>query len=205
MKNFFDSAAQDWDKNQMHINRTAAVANELENIIEYTENLKAMEFGAGTGLLSIALQNLFSEVTLMDSSAEIIRVTIEKLKKENISKLSPILFDLEKNDYIEKIFDVIITQMTLHHVIDVENIISKFYSLLNNGGQLAIADLYKEDGSFHDTEFKGHHGFNPEDLKAILSKVGFKDINYKQCFEITKAENENVIKTYPVFLLSCKK
>jgi len=205
MENFFDSAAQNWDKNQRTIKRTNDIAIELRKVIALKNGQTAMEFGAGTGLLSLALKDLFYEITLMDSSLEMMRVTIENLAEKNIHHLTPILFDLEKEDYTAKTFDRIYSQMSLHHVLNIDKIITKFYNLLNPGAIMAIIDLYKEDGTFHERDFSGHFGFNPEELEEVLKKSGFKEISYKPCFEITKAEGPNAGKSYPLFLLTCKK
>jgi len=70
MENFFDSAAQNWDKNQRTIKRTNDIAIELRKVIALKNGQTAMEFGAGTGLLSLALKDLFYEITLMDSSLD---------------------------------------------------------------------------------------------------------------------------------------
>ena len=205
MENFFDTAAKDWDMNQIHVKRTEAVAKELRNIIEFKENSKALDFGAGTGLLSFALKDLFSEIVLMDSSVEMVRVAKEKLDREKITNLIPTFFDLEKDNYTNKTFDFIFTQMSLHHVIDIEIIFSKFFKMLNNGGKIAIVDLYAEDGTFHDRDFSGHLGFNPFDLEKELEKAGFKDINFKQCFEIQREAEDKTVKKYPLFLMTCNK
>ena len=93
MENFFDSAAQNWDKNQRTIKRTNDIAIELRKVIDFKDGQTALEFGAGTGLLSIALKDLFYEITLMDSSLEMMRVTIENLAEKDIHHLTPILFD----------------------------------------------------------------------------------------------------------------
>jgi len=148
---------------------------------------------------------MFSEIILMDSSSEMITVTIEKLAEKDIRHLTPLFFDLEKEEYTAKTFDCIFSQMSLHHVKDIDNIMAKFYNLLNYGGTLAIVDLYKEDGTFHERDFNGHYGFNPEDLVNILIKSGFIEISHKLCFEITKTEGPNIGKTYPLFLLIGKK
>jgi len=205
MENHFDKVARDWDKNQITIKRTEAIASELRKIIKHKEVQTALEFGAGTGLLSVALKDLFSEIILMDSSSEMVKVTIEKLAEENIQHLTPVFFDLEKEDYKNKTFDCIFSQMTLHHVVSVDKVISKFYQLLKPDGLLAIADLYKEDGTFHDRDFNGHNGFNPDELAKSFEKSGFKEISYKTCFEIIKAEGPHMGKSYPVFLLTGKR
>jgi 2-polyprenyl-3-methyl-5-hydroxy-6-metoxy-1,4-benzoquinol methylase len=91
--------------------------------------------------------------------------------------------------------------MVLHHVNDYEAIIYTFYSMLNPGGYLAIADLYTEDGSFHGHNVKVHLGFDPEKLTEILRIAGFKNIEHKTCFEVKR---ESGVK-YPVFLLVAQK
>ena len=205
MTNHFDNVAQDWDKNQVHIKRTEAIATEILKIIPTKKNLKALEFGAGTGLLSFALKDSFSEITLMDSSLEMINTTNRKIANSGIGHLHPIFFDLEKNDYNGKLFDFIFSQMALHHIDIIEEMVLKFYKLLSQDGQLAISDLYKEDGTFHDNDFKGHYGFNPDDLAQILSKQGFKQVNYNKCFEIPKEIEGKIVKNYPIFLLTAVK
>ena len=87
--------------------------------------------------------------------------------------------------------------MVLHHVDDYEAIIHTFYSLLNPEGYLAIADLYTEDGSFHGPNVKVHFGFDPDKLKEIFMRNGFKNIEYKTCFEVKRESGTK----YPVFLM----
>ena len=186
MPNRFDTVAREWDKNQIHIKRTEAIAACLLDIIEVNKDFKALEFGAGTGLLSFALKSHFAEITLMDSSAEMVKTTFEKIANTGISNLHPVFFDLEKEEYTEKTFDIIFSQMALHHVVDIEEIISKFSKLLNTDGKLVIADLYKEDGTFHGIDFDGHLGFDPEKLSETLKKNNFINVKYKQCFVIER-------------------
>jgi hypothetical protein len=91
--------------------------------------------------------------------------------------------------------------MVLHHVIDIGNIIKKFYNLLNPGGYLAIADLYPEDGSFHGADFIGHKGFDIETLSNQIKEQGFTNISHRQCFVINKKTSETETKQFGVFLL----
>jgi hypothetical protein len=73
--------------------------------------------------------------------------------------------------------------------------------MLNPNGTIAIADLYSEDGSFHDEGFSGHKGFNIEDLTLILNKCNFQVSSVEQCFVIDRKISEEVTNQYPVFLL----
>jgi len=196
----FDARAREWDKDKMHMDRSLAIAAGLDEMIPLEPSMKALEYGAGTGILSFLLKNRFSEITLMDNSTEMIKVCVEKTDYHKTNHILPICFDLEHKDY-DGHFDVIYNQMVLHHVVDYESIVGTFYSMLNPGGYLAIADLYPEDGSFHGPDVQVHLGFDPEKLAEILKQIGFKNINYKTCFEVKR---ESGLK-YPVFLLVANK
>ena len=204
MQNHFDEVAKDWDKNLVHLIRAEAIANKMLNSIPIKKSMKALEFGAGTGLLGIELKNYFNEITLMDNSVEMNNIAVSKIQKAGINNIKTIVFDLEKNKYIDEKFDIIYSQMSLHHVVNIEEIILKFHEMLNPKGFLSIADLYKEDGTFHDDDQKVQFGFEPEDLVNMLKKSGFKNVEYKQCFEIKKVNNE-MERNYPIFLMVAEK
>jgi tRNA (cmo5U34)-methyltransferase len=198
----FDQKAQDWDKNKMHLERTIAVAGQLQKMVSFKPSMKALEFGAGTGLLSFYLKDRFSEITLMDSSREMLKIAGQKMETGDHSKFKTIFLNLEIEDYSGDPFDIIYSQMVLHHVRNIDAIIRKFYHLLNPKGIMAIADLYQEDGSFHDDNIDVHKGFDPEKLLAILLQQGFHDIQFEPCFVIRKEVSVEIIKEYPVFLMT---
>jgi len=77
--------------------------------------------------------------------------------------------------------------------------------MINPGGQIAIADLYKEDGSFHDWNFHGHLGFDIEELSKVFKNIGFKNISHEECYVINKKNKNNILKNYPVFLITATK
>ena len=144
--NEFDIKAAEWDKNPMHRDRSEAIAKEIIKLIPLKNEMTAIEYGAGTGITSFLLKDYLKEITLMDNSSEMVKVMNEKIKTTKVKNLKALNFDLEYTDYKGRKFDLIFTQMVLHHVTDTENIIKTFYGLLNPEGYLAIADLYPEDG-----------------------------------------------------------
>jgi len=161
-----------------------------------------MEFGAGTGLLSFYLKDWFSEITLVDSSREMLNMAEQKMETGEHSKFKTLFLNLEMDEYNGNPFDIIYSQMVLHHIKDINAIFKKFYHLLTPGGILAIADLYQEDGSFHDGDMNVHRGFDPEKLTAIILQQGFHNSKVESCFVIRKEVSAEKTKEYPVFLVT---
>lgn len=200
--NEFDLKAAEWDKQQMHRERAEAVAAEIVRQIPLDETMTAMEFGAGTGLLSFMLKDRLKEITLIDNSEGMVKVLNEKLVSARADSLKAVKADIEHEDPQLGTFDLIYTLMVLHHVGDVETVVKKFHDMLNPGGYLAIADLYREDGSFHGDGFHGHKGFDPAALAAMLEKNGFSGIKHKKVYEIDKKISENRSKSFDIFLMT---
>jgi ubiquinone/menaquinone biosynthesis C-methylase UbiE len=199
--NEFDIKAAEWDKDPMHWDRSVAITNQIKKLIPLKKQMIALEYGAGTGIASFLLKDYLKEITLMDSSSEMVRVMNEKIKTAKVKNLKTLNFDLEYADYKGENFDFIFTQMVLHHVTDIENIIKKFYNLLNPGGYLAIADLYPEDGSFHGEDFTGHKGFDIEILSNQIRNQGFIINSHRKCFVINKKISDSETKQFDIFLL----
>jgi len=203
--NEFDVKALGWDKNPIHWDRSKAIAAEMQRVLPLRPGMKALEFGAGTGILSFMLKDYFEEITLMDSSVEMIKIINEKIAIAGVKNFKPILFDLEHNDYTDKHFNLIFTQMVLHHVDDIDSILHRFNNMLTPGGYLAIADLYPEDGSFHGDGFNGHLGFDIEELTSKIGKNNFTNISHLQCYVIKREVSGQQAQQFPIFLLTAKR
>jgi ubiquinone/menaquinone biosynthesis C-methylase UbiE len=200
--NEFDIKAAEWDKNRMHSERAAAVAAAITSQIPLNRNMSAMEFGAGTGLLSTMLSGQLGSITLLDNSEGMVKVLREKFSRAGAAPMKIVKADLENEDYTDERFDLVYSLMVLHHVNDVEKILGKFSSMLRPGGYIAIADLYREDGSFHGHGFTGHKGFDPGVLAASLEKHGFKEVKHNTVFSIEKMTDGNERKQFGVFLIT---
>jgi tRNA (cmo5U34)-methyltransferase len=196
----FDAKAQDWDKNTMNHERALAIASQLKERIPFAPGMKAMEFGAGTALLSFILRDSFSSITLIDNSQEMIRICNEKIAETQSSHIHALQVNLETEDYDEN-FDLIYSQMAFHHLTSIEMMLQKLHHLLHENGYLAIADLYPEDGSFHGDGFTGFKGFDPDWLVSLMRQTGFKNVISKPCFVQRKEGTDGTIRKYPVFLI----
>lgn len=199
--NNFDERAATWDQNPVNRERSEAIAKMIRQKIALTPEMVAMEYGAGTGTLSFMLKDQVKEIILMDNSIEMVKVMEEKIRNGKVSHLKPLFFNLETDDYMHHTFDLIFTQMVLHHVKDIKGIITKFYKLLKDGGYLVIADLYTEDGSFHGEGFDGHLGFDPDQLSDQLKEAGFKHAVHEPCYLLKKPTDQYGEREFALFLL----
>ena len=171
----------------------------------FTGNETALDYGCGTGLLSLNLYQNFKTILLADTSEGMLEVVREKIKKNTLKNLSAINADLNSETLAKNTFHIIYTSMTLHHMEDIEGSLKKFYSMLNPDGYLCIADLDTEDGTFHDTGFTGHFGFDREDLKSKTKNAGFSDVNFYDCYTINKISSQGQSQSYQLFLMIAKK
>jgi len=200
--NEFDIKAARWDESRIHRDRAETVAREMAKEIPLNGRMNAMEYGAGTGLLSFMLKDSLGNITLIDSSEGMIRIAREKIRESGATNMTALNMDLGSSDYSEEKFDLIYTLMALHHVSDVRDIIRKFYDHLSPGGFLAIADLYQEDGSFHGEGFTGHKGFDTGVLTGLLHDEGFTGISHRTVYVIEKITSGNEKKKFKVFLMT---
>ncbi len=199
--NEFDELAATWDDKPSRVERATSIAQTMRTVLDLKTFQHALEYGSGTGLLSFALKDDLKKITLMDESIEMIKVAREKRQLSQASHLHPIKMDLLIDEYQPASkFDLIFTLLTLHHINDTDEILSRFKNLISPNGFLAIIDLEPEDGSFHDKEFHGHLGFDRTELEEKVKKAGFQAVYYKVIYEIEKGE-EGEERSYPLFLM----
>ncbi len=196
----FDRLALQWDNEPGRLERAKIVAEAIIKEIPDLDRRVALEYGCGTGLLSFNLQPYLHEIWLGDSSTGMLSVVEQKIEKLGIANMRPLRIDLSAGELPSLKLDLIYTLMALHHVNPLGVVLQAFYDLLQPGGWLCIADLVKEDGTFHSPDFTGHHGFETEELAATLRAIGFSDVRSSICYTVSKQD-----KQYPLFLMSAQK
>jgi ubiquinone/menaquinone biosynthesis C-methylase UbiE len=201
----FDERAKDWDSDPKKVERARVTADAIRNAIPLSINMSALEYGCGTGLLSFALQADLDQITLADTSQGMLDVLAEKIATAGVTNMRPVKLDLATDPLPAERFQLTYSLMTLHHIPDAKGILGKFHALLEPGGFLLIADLDKEDGSFHtDGTTDVHLGFERGELQGWVEAAGFDNIRFSTAYIITK-KIEGEEKTFPVFLLSARK
>ncbi len=201
----FDERSKDWDSDPMKVHRAKTVAEAIRGAIPLNQNMSALEYGCGTGLLSFALQSDLGQITLADTSLGMLDVLSEKVAAAGVTNMHPTRLDLSIDPLPTEQFDITYSLMTLHHIEDAKGILKKFHALLEPSGILCIADLDKEDGTFHtDGTTDVHLGFERGELQTWVESAGFVDVKFSTAFEIKK-KIDGIDKIFPVFLLTAQK
>lgn len=141
---------------------------------------------------------------LADTSTGMLEVAAEKIAAHGAEHMRTAKLDLLSDPAPAETFDLIVTAMTLHHIPDTDRILQVFHDLIAPGGHLCIADLDREDGSFHGMEVDVHHGFDRDDLARRATAAGFVDVDFGTVFTISKTRDTGT-QDYPVFLLRARR
>jgi len=204
----FDKAAADWDKNSLRLQLSKSVAASIKNTVPLSKDMSALEIGCGTGLITTELAPHLQNIVATDTSGGMLWVLQEKINSHSLGNIETLQLDLGSDDdsLAGRSFNLIYSSMTLHHIKDPAAVLQKCRQLLAEGGFLAIADLEKEDGSFHgDMEGVEHLGFDPGQLAALATTCGFAQVNVSRAHVITKENARRQVRDYPVFLLIARK
>lgn len=198
MTDLFKEKAKDWDMRD-HIKALSdAIGTTILNKIKFSESMTVMDFGAGTGLISSHIVSNVQKITAVDIS----KAMLENLsnKPELQGKVETVCQDIIVEP-LDVQFDVIVSAMAMHHIEDTNHLIKVMGAHLKPNGQIALADLDTEDGNFHPDNTEGvyHFGFDRQELKYLLEKNGFENIEFVTAHSIDKEG-----KPYPVFLLTAK-
>ncbi|HEY6015004.1 MAG TPA: methyltransferase [Candidatus Limnocylindrales bacterium] len=200
----FDERAAEWDTPE-RIARAADVADALVGAVDIRAGTRAIELGAGTGLLGLAIRDRvgpdrLAGLLLTDPSTGMLEVAAAKIRDRGLAGVATARYELGTDPPPAGApFDLAVSVLMLHHVEDTAAALRSVRELLVPGGRLALADLDTEDGSFHTAEAEGihHHGFDRHLLQALAERAGFREV------EIGSAGSmERDGRTYPLFLLT---
>jgi tRNA (cmo5U34)-methyltransferase len=197
----FDQVANTWDDDPNRVALAHAVASAIGREVGLSLSMDVLDFGCGTGLLTLALQPHVRSVTGADTSAGMLDVLAQKARASGLDSVRVLKIDGGQPLGPAGSFDLITSSMALHHVRDIDALFAQLRALLRDGGHVALADLDAEDGSFHDPEVADayHRGFDRTELRARLEAAGFDDVRATTAHIHRRHGRE-----YPVFLMTAR-
>ena len=201
MTSSFDARAKTWDAEPRRLQLATDISAALERHVPLRPDWTALDYGAGTGLLTLALAPRVRSILAVDASQGMLDVLAQKARTSGLRSVETLHADFTRDPLPAGPFDLVASAMTLHHVADVDLLLQKFFALLAPGGHLALADLDAEDGSFHGhSEGIFHCGFDRVGFAKLLAAAGFHGVRFD-----TAARTVKNGRTYTIFLAAARK
>lgn len=167
MKHDFNHKAETFDSPK-NIFLANLVCQAAEKQIDLLSDKEILDFGGGTGLLTLPLAKQAKSVTLVDIPEKMLEQARLKVEQQDIKNIQFLEQDLLKSP-LKQEFDLIVVCRVLHHMPDVDAALSLFHQHLRKDGQLLIADFTKAEAN--------HHGFELTELEKQLIENGFSSVH----------------------------
>jgi ubiquinone/menaquinone biosynthesis C-methylase UbiE len=202
-KRDFDREAASWDDRPARVKLAKEIADAIQRQVPATSEMDALDFGCGTGLLTIQLQPFVRSITGVDSSQGMLDVLNDNIAKLKLNNVRTLRADFQKGDALTGNYNLIVSNMTLHHIKDIRPLFNQFYKAMAPSGYLCIADLDPEHGQFHeDNTGVFHFGFDRAELRETFIEAGFDSIRDIPATRMAKSTGDEKMREFSVFLMS---
>ncbi len=200
---YFDEAALTWDEKPGRVKTAMEMAASIRNKLRLNESTHLLDYGCGTGLVSLSLIPDVGRITGADTSSGMLEIFQKKIERNGIHNCNTVHINETDVPFPENHFDAIISVMTFHHIPDTTNMIQRLASHLKPGGSIAIVDLDSEDGTFHlhGNDGIAHLGFDRNHIGDLLSQNGFTNVDLDTAYTVRRDEG----KEYPIFIATAQK
>ncbi|MBW3111612.1 class I SAM-dependent methyltransferase [Bacillus sp. MCCB 382] len=166
--NVFEEMAKRYDTEERK-ELANIVAEEVRKELQDSASKTLIDYGSGTGLVSLELTDKVKSVLLIDSSKQMVEVAKAKITQRGIGNANVLYSDFTQGTPELK-SDIVLMSLVLLHIPNTQQILQELYNILNEGGKLIIVDFDKNEKISHP---KVHNGFDHEELKERLSEAGF--------------------------------
>ncbi|QDP41171.1 class I SAM-dependent methyltransferase [Radiobacillus deserti] len=172
--NVFEQMAQKYDTEERK-KLAKVIVDEVRSELQNSKSKSLIDYGSGTGLVSLKLIDLVDSIVLVDSSKQMLEVAKAKIENNGITNAAVRYSDFTQ-ETPELKADIVFMSLVLLHIPDTKQILQELFNILHEDGKLIIVDFDKNDKINHP---KVHNGFSHEELKERLSEVGFKGTEIK--------------------------
>jgi len=172
--NVFEQMAKRYDtEDRMELAKV--IVKEVRAELHDCKSKSLIDYGSGTGLVSLELADLVDSILLVDSSEQMLEVVKAKIIHKGIIN-SQVLYSDFTQETPKLKADIILMSLVLLHIPDTNKILQQLFNILNKDGQLIIIDFDKNDKINHP---KVHNGFSHEELRKKLFEAGFTSTKIK--------------------------
>lgn len=122
---------------------------------------RALDLGAGTGLLALALAPRVAHVTAVDVSEAMVDRLAQNAAKEGLTNVEAVVGDLRSLPLEDESVDLVVSNYAFHHLDDTgkELALSEVRRVLLPGGRMVVCDMMFS------------LSLDPRDRRLVLSKV----------------------------------
>lgn len=163
-ENIFEKLAQQYDTPaRTHLAQiiTQAVQPEFHG--------KVMDYGSGTGLVSLPLAQQTTKLILVDAAEQMLAVAKHKIQQQQLTNVQVYQADFTQGTPQLQV-DTILLSLVLLHIPDTQKILTELFDLLPKNGKLLIVDFAQNPNVSHP---KVHNGFESQELTELLQAIGF--------------------------------
>jgi predicted TPR repeat methyltransferase len=187
MKTDWDDYAENWEADLATHQFADQVFDSLVQQISIDKK-NILDFGCGTGLLSLRMSPKARSIVAVDASESM----IEELDKKALANVEPIVDILSRglvaqHPAFRGQFDLIVASSVCSFIYNLADTLSVAHSVLEDGGMFISWDWLKQSSD--------DQGLTEAELKAKLTAAGFDSVNTQIAFEMT-VDN----KTLPVIM-----
>lgn len=195
----FDAAAPTWDEAPRRVQLARDVAAAMLRAIPFRSDMNVLDYGCGTGLVTLHLRPHVARITGADTSRGMLDVLAGKVRDLGLDGVETHLLD-SATPWPGR-FHAVVSSMTLHHVEHLEPLFQAFHDHLEPGGYVALADLDTEDGTFHENPAGVfHQGFERPLVLDLLVRAGFVEASASTAATVPKGDH-----AYSVFLACARR
>ncbi|MEA4891928.1 MAG: methyltransferase domain-containing protein [Peptococcaceae bacterium] len=194
----FQQMARRYDTED-RIKTAKVIANEIRGQLGNTQGKCALDYGCGTGLIGLALADLFETMYLIDAAPQMIEQVQKKIEEAHISTAVALCQDFSAESPTKLKFDYIFMSQVLLHIRDIFLILRQMFRILKKDGYLIIVDFDKNEDVISD---KVHHGFEQRQVIQLAKQIGFTSVNARTFFH---GEKLLMNQDASLFILSAKK
>jgi 2-polyprenyl-3-methyl-5-hydroxy-6-metoxy-1,4-benzoquinol methylase len=205
-KRDFDKEAATWDQEARRLKLASDVAQSISEAVKLDHTMDVLDFGCGTGLLTLELHALVCSITGIDSSAGMLDALKAKIENRKLTNVQTHCLDLEKGARLPGTYDLVVSSMTLHHIKEIGPLLGELAGTLRPEGHLCIAELAPDGGQFHsNNEGVFHFGFPEAELRRAFAESGLTDLRYRTAAEVAKPLANGGEQAFKVFLMIGRK
>ena len=166
-----NAVAQDMENHRAHCDRADAVARAVLDAVPEAGRLTVLDYGCGSGDVSLSLAGRFGHVILADSDPSVVKAAADTTC--DVRNASVRLLDLTKDVPGDLRADIVLSAMSWHHIRDLGALLDAFSTVVP-GGRLFVADLDADGGAYHadQPDFDGHNGFDRTRLVQFVAAHG---------------------------------